>query len=180
MDCSFLTNIAFHCLTLAQAEAPAVEAAGWLSDSWFGIPVKTLLAVFAVLAVLILPFVAGHFLAKSLRMPNFSTRFGWVLLAITASVVVLASKRPGLGVDLSGGTILVYELDPGKLRTLAAEGGQRVISEDLIEPLTRRINPSGTQEIVIRPYGEKQIEIIVPEVDQLEVDRLIRAGSELG
>jgi SecD/SecF fusion protein len=180
MDCSFLTNIAFHCLTLAQAEAPAAEAAGWLSDSLFGIPVKTLLAVFAVLAVLILPFVAGHYLAKSLRMPNFSTRFGWVLLAITASVVVLASKRPGLGVDLSGGTILVYELDPGKLRTLAAEGGQRVISEDLIEPLTRRINPSGTQEIVIRPYGEKQIEIIVPEVDQLEVDRIKSLIEEAG
>jgi SecD/SecF fusion protein len=175
-----LTNIAFHCLTLAQAEAPAAEAAGWLSDSLFGIPVKTLLAVFAVLAVLILPFVAGHYLAKSLRMPNFSTRFGWVLLAITASVVVLASKRPGLGVDLSGGTILVYELDPGKLRTLAAEGGQRVISEDLIEPLTRRINPSGTQEIVIRPYGEKQIEIIVPEVDQLEVDRIKSLIEEAG
>jgi SecD/SecF fusion protein len=180
MDCSFLTNIAFHCLTLAQADAPAVEAAGWLSDSLFGIPVKTLLVVVAVLAVLVLPFVLGHFLAKSLRMPNYSTRFAWVLLAITASVVVLATNRPGLGVDLRGGTILVYELDPGKLRTLAAEGGQRVISEDLIEPLTRRINPSGTQEIVIRPYGEKQIEIIVPAVDQLEVDRIKSLIEEAG
>ena len=180
MDCSFLTNIAFHCLTLAQAEAPAVEAAGWLSDSLFGIPIKTLLVVVAVLAVLILPFVVGHFLAKSLRMPNYATRFGWVLLAITASVVVLATNRPGLGVDLRGGTILVYELDPGKLKALAAEGGQRVISEDLIEPLTRRINPSGTQEIVIRPYGEKQIEIIVPAVDQLEVDRIKSLIEEAG
>ena len=26
MDCSFFTNIAFQCLTLAQAEAPVVEA----------------------------------------------------------------------------------------------------------------------------------------------------------
>ena len=38
MDCSFLTNIAFHCLTLAQNEAPVVETS-WLDDVWFGIPV---------------------------------------------------------------------------------------------------------------------------------------------
>jgi len=179
MDCSFLTNIAFHCLTLAQAEAPAVEA-NWLDDTWFGIPVRSLIALAVVLAVLILPFVVGNFLAKWLRMPTASARFGWVLMAITASVVVLANKRPGYGVDLSGGTILVYELNPEKLKSLADAGGQRVVSEDLIEPLTRRINPSGTQEIVLRPYGEKQIEIIVPEVDQLEVDRIKGLVEEAG
>ena len=141
---------------------------------------RSLVALVVVLAVLILPFVVGHFLSKWLRMPSFATRFGWVLLAITASVVVLANKLPGLGVDLSGGTILVYELNPKKLKDLADQGGQRVISEDLIEPLTRRINPSGTQEIVLRPYGEKQIEIIVPEVDQLEVDRIKGLVEEAG
>ena len=179
MDCSFLTNIAFHCLTLAQNEAPVVETS-WLDDVWFGIPVRSLIALVVVLAVLILPFVAGNFLSKSLRMPTSGTRFGWVLLAITASVVVLVNKLPGLGVDLSGGTILVYELNPEKLKSLADAGGQRVVSEDLIEPLTRRINPSGTQEIVLRPYGEKQIEIIVPEVDQLEVDRIKGLVEEAG
>ncbi len=179
MDCSFLTNIAFHCLTLAQAEASVVETS-WLDDVWFGIPVRSLIALVVVLAVLILPFIAGNFLSKSLRMPTSGTRFGWVLLALTASVVVLVNKLPGLGVDLSGGTILVYELNPEKLKSLADAGGQRVVSEDLIEPLTRRINPSGTQEIVLRPYGEKQIEIIVPEVDQLEVDRIKGLVEEAG
>ena len=179
MDCSFLTNIAFHCLTLAQTEAPVVETS-WLDDVWFGIPVRSLIALVVVLAVLILPFIAGNFLSKSLRMPTSGTRFGWVLLALTASVVVLVNKLPGLGVDLSGGTILVYELNPEKLKSLADAGGQRVVSEDLIEPLTRRINPSGTQEIVLRPYGEKQIEIIVPEVDQLEVDRIKGLVEEAG
>ena len=57
---------------------------------------------------------------------------------------------------------------------------KRIKSEDLIEPLTRRINPSGTQEIVIRPYGDSQIEIIVPEVDQREVDRIKRLVEEAG
>ncbi|MDB4695128.1 protein translocase subunit SecD [bacterium] len=179
MDCSFLTNIALSCLTLAQTEAPVVETSS-PEAALFGIPVRSLVALAVVLGVLILPFVVGNFLSKSLRMPNYATRFGWVLLAMTASVVVLANKLPGLGVDLSGGTILVYELNPEKLKALAEQGGQRVISEDLIEPLTRRINPSGTQEIVLRPYGEKQIEIIVPEVDQLEVDRIKGLVEEAG
>jgi len=171
MDCSFLTHIAFNGLTLAQADA---------SSGLFGISWSQWGALAVVAAVLILPFVIGNVLAKSLKMPNYGTRLGWVLLAVAASAVVLANKRPGLGVDLSGGTILVYELNPEQLRNLVEQGGQRIKSEDLIEPLTRRINPSGTQEIVIRPYGEKQIEIIVPEVDQLEVDRIKKLIEEAG
>ena len=171
MDCSFFTNTTLDCLTLAQTSAGAVSS---------GISWSQYLAVFVALAVLILPFVVGNFLAKAMKMPNYGTRFGWILLAIAASAVVLLNKLPGLGVDLRGGTILVYEIDPGKLSAVEAEGGQRIISEDLVEPLTRRINPSGTQEIVIRPYGESQIEIIVPEVDQREVDRIKKLVEEAG
>ncbi len=138
-------------------------------------------AVAVALAVLILPFVIGNFLAKSMKMPSYGTRFGWILLAVIASTVVLAKTRPGLGVDLRGGTILVYEMDPSKLNAGGGEDvAQQITSEDLVEPLTRRINPSGTQEIVIRPYGESQIEIIVPEVDQREVDRIKGLVEEAG
>ncbi len=157
-------------LTFAQTQAGTVgRGVSW--DQWFAIAVA--------LAVLILPFVVGSFLAKTFRMPNYGTRFGWILLAIVASTVVLLNKLPGLGIDLRGGTILVYEMDPGKLRG-QGNTGQPISSQDLVEPLTRRINPSGTQEIVIRPYGESQIEIIVPEVDQREVDRIKRKVEEAG
>lgn len=161
---------------LAQTQADgAVDTAdeGGISWAQYG-------AVVVALAVLVLPFVVGNYLAKSLKMPAYATRFGWVLLAIAASSVVLAKNRPGLGVDLRGGTILVYEMDPGKLGTADENGVQNITSEDLVEPLTRRINPSGTQEIVIRPYGESQIEIIVPEVDQREVDRIKGLVEEAG
>ncbi len=184
MDCSFLTNsilpsMLFDGLHLAQAQT----GAGTVSR---GISLEQYIAVGIALAVLILPFVIGNFLAKTVKMPNYGTRFGWILLAVIASVVVLSipkqdgSHGPGLGVDLRGGTILVYEIDPSKLISAEAEGGQRIKSEDLIEPLTRRINPSGTQEIVIRPYGDTQIEIIVPEVDQREVDRIKGLVEEAG
>ena len=56
-------------------------------------------------------------------MPNYGTRFGWILLAVIASVVVLMNKLPGLGVDLRGGTILVYEIDPSKNRKSGEDSG---------------------------------------------------------
>jgi SecD/SecF fusion protein len=153
---------------LAQTQADVVgREVSW--DQW--------LAIAVAMAVLILPFLVGSRLAKWIRMPTYGTRFGWILLAITASTVVLLNRLPGLGIDLRGGTILVYEMDPGKRMT---PEGQAVSSQDLIEPLIRRINPSGTQEIMIRPYGESQIEIIVPEVDQHEVDRIKRKVEEAG
>ncbi|MEM8670809.1 MAG: protein translocase subunit SecD [Planctomycetota bacterium] len=150
------------------------------ADNGEGPSYTQIFSVIAALALLILPFVFGGVLAKSLKMPNYGTRFGWVLLAISASVVVLSLRWPGLGVDLRGGTILVYEIDSDKLSQVEKEGGQRIKSEDLIEPLTRRINPSGTEEIVLRPYGETQIEIIVPAVDQREVDRIKLLVEEAG
>jgi len=168
-----MTTLAFDdfvtdSLLLAQTQAGGVgrEVSG---SQW--------LAVIIALAVLILPFVVGNYLARAIKMPNYGVRFGWILLALTASIVVLTNRMPGLGIDLRGGTILVYEMDPDKTR---GPEGQDISSQDLVEPLTRRINPSGTQEIVIRPYGESQIEIIVPEVDQREVDRIKRKVEEAG
>jgi SecD/SecF fusion protein len=52
--------------------------------------------------------------------------------------------------------------------------------QDLVQALTKRINPSGTKEIVIRPYGERQVEIIIPEVDAAEIDNIKRQISTAG
>ena len=176
MDGSLLTNLITNDLTidlLAQAQTSAGTVGRNVSgNQWF--------ALLIALAVLVVPFFVGNFLAKKFRMPTYGTRFGWVLLAITLSSVVLINRQPGYGVDLLGGTILVYEIDSNKVGETEAESGTAVTSEDLLEPLTRRINPSGTQEIQIRPYGQTQIEIIVPEVQQQEVDRIKSLIEEAG
>ena len=155
---------------------PLAQAA--TDDAERGISWKQYLALGIAIAVLVVPFLLGGFFAKSLKMPNYGTRFGFVLLAVIASIVVLINKRPGLGVDLRGGTILVYEIDPEK--NTADGDGVKIKSEDLIEPLTRRINPAGTREIVLRPYGETEIECIVPEVNQREVDQLKAEIAQAG
>ena len=156
---------------LAQTGAGAVAS---------GISKEQYIAMAVVAALLILPFIIGNFLAKSMKMPDYGTRLGFILFAVATSAVMLFNSLPGLGVDLSGGTILVYEMDPEKTGAREDENGSSITSEDLVEPLTRRINPSGTQEIVIRPYGESQIEIIVPAVEQQEVDRIKKLVEEAG
>ncbi len=174
MDCSFLSDLLLQTMPLAQQ---VTDGAGQAVEDQ-GISWRQIQALAIALAVMVLPFVVGNFLAKSLKMPNHGIRFGCILLALVASVVVLLTGKIGLGVDLRGGTILVYEIDPGKL-----SGGQNddpVQSKHLVKPLTDRINPSGTQEIVIRPYGESQIEIIVPAVDEREVNRIKRKVEEAG
>lgn len=159
-------------ITLAQTDsAVAGEVRGISADQW--------MVLLVAAAILILPFVFGGWLAKQLKMPGYGTRFGFVLVAIIGSGVTLLNKLPGLGVDLQGGTILVYEIDPEKQKELI-DAGSPISSQDLVEPLTRRINPSGTQEIVIRPYGESQIEIIVPAVDDREVARIKKLVEEAG
>ncbi|QDT09918.1 protein translocase subunit SecD [Stieleria marina] len=201
MDCSFLADwlpafsihgsnmlgaITDFAMPLAQAadnnavlEKVAVTSAG-AAPVEEGISWKQYGALAIALAVMILPFIVGSRLAKMFKMPNYGTRFGFVILAILASVVILVQRLPGLGVDLRGGTILVYEIDPSKNIGVDGDTGTRIKSEDLIEPLTRRINPSGTREIVLRPYGETEIEVIVPEVDQREVDQIKIKMAEAG
>ena len=166
MDCRILTDLPLA--LIAQ------------SDPNEGISSTQIIWIIAALAILIVPFMLGGFLAKRLKMPNLSTQLGFVLLAVIASSAVLANRLPGLGVDLRGGTIIVYEIDPTKSDP-DSEGGSPVKSKDLIGPLTKRINPSGTREIVLRPYGDTQIEVIVPEVDQREVAQIeVDAGRQAG
>ncbi|WP_164103105.1 protein translocase subunit SecD [Candidatus Laterigemmans baculatus] len=137
-----------------------------------------------VIAVLVVPFLIGSFLARRLRMPLYGFRIGAILFAVTAAGAVLAFGQLDWGVDLRGGTILVYELAADATIQQPTEGEDPLQAEvgaaDVIPALINRINPSGTQEIVIRPYGERQIEIIIPDVDAAGVEfvkrQIVQAG----
>jgi SecD/SecF fusion protein len=191
MDCFLLAdslNLLITSLATSVTDFAGVLPLAQADVDGEGISWSQYAAVAIALAVMILPFIVGGFLAKKSRMPDYGTRFGFIILAIVASAVVLSIPRgsenerrrgPGLGVDLRGGTILVYEIDPSKNRQQDGTG-KLVVAKDLIDSLSDRINPSGTREIVIRPYGDTQIEIIVPEVDQHEVDRIKQLVAEAG
>jgi protein-export membrane protein SecD/preprotein translocase SecF subunit len=100
------------------------------------------------------------------------------------------------GVDLSGGTILVYEIDTRKLteklKTKGKEDGQATSgsvkpddlyqksSSELASALKQRIDPTSTFSIVIRPSGAQgRVEIIIPTGDPEKVRKAELAWKDL-
>jgi SecD/SecF fusion protein len=97
---SWLSNLP---VLLAQADAAAKDGKSALD---------ILLIIAVVLAILIVPFVVGKWIGKWLRMPEHDWKIGLVLLAIVAGGLVAGRGwPPNLGIDLKGGTYLVYEFD---------------------------------------------------------------------
>jgi SecD/SecF fusion protein len=143
-----------------------------------------LIAAAKILIAIPLPVMAGVMLARWLRMKDYGWRLAIIFCSLCMAAVFVTSFPLRLGVDLKGGVILVYEIDQQAVRGEGEEAVQ-VSSGDidwnrLILRLTNRINPSGTKEIVVRRYGDWQIEIIIPDVDPIEVERIKKQISTAG
>ena len=120
------------------------------------------------MATIAVSFFLGGYLGKKLRMPDHGWKIGICLFSLLASAVVVLMGPPlKLGIDLSGGVILVYEVDQ-----TTKKPGEIVDMDKLVAAVSRRVNPGGQKEVTIRKYGVEQIEIIVPEVE--------RSGSASG
>jgi SecD/SecF fusion protein len=52
--------------------------------------------------------------------------------------------------------------------------------DKLVAAVSRRVNPGGQKEVTVRRYGLDQIEVIIPEVEQSEVDLIKRIVSSAG
>jgi len=75
-----------------------------------------------------------------------------------------------LGVDLVGGTILVYEVDESKM-TSEARSAFKV--QHLAEALKRRIDPDDLKNVTVRPTGSgspERVEIILPTGGKHQAD----------
>ncbi|HCP13889.1 MAG TPA: hypothetical protein DIT89_16265, partial [Planctomycetaceae bacterium] len=136
-----------------------------------------------VVALLVLPFVLGNFIAKSLQVPEWSSRIGIVLLtlALGTSPFLMSllrgqplSERFRLGIDLDGGTNMVFQVrGEGKEITPG-------VMDQMVGAVSRRINQSGTEEITVRAVGTDRIEVIVPGEDPQTVDDIKRRITRLG
>ncbi len=106
-------------------------------------------------------------------------RFGWKIgLIIGATLIGLAcmwppSKKLKLGIDLSGGTILVYEVERENLPA-------NFNMDELITALKKRADPEGVKEIPIRKIGGNRIEIILPQASNEEVEDVKKMLTDVG
>ncbi|MBI3463175.1 MAG: protein translocase subunit SecD [Planctomycetes bacterium] len=138
-----------------------------------------LLASGGILAGAILSFVAGYFIARSLRMPDHGWKIGLVLCAVVVGgLLTWAGWPPRLGIDLSGGVTLIYEIDTEQQEV--ARALDNTTMGKLAGAISRRVDPKGLEEITIRPYGENQIQIVVPNADEADVRRIETKVSRQG
>lgn len=150
---------------LAQVTEDA--SAVWWNESW---------AVWGLtLAIILVPTVLAWLVTRRLRAGSLWGRLSVVLVALAAGIVVtVLGWPPRMGIDLKGGVILVYEIDSAK----QPDGG--VSMDKLVAAVSRRVNPGGQKEVTVRQYGTNQLEVIVPEVDQAEVEFIKRIVSSAG
>lgn len=130
------------------------------------------LAILALVVFLSMAF--GTWVGPLLRMPEASWKFTVVALAVLFALSLMWLRwPPKLGIDLNGGTILVYELDKQDKATIFSEGGSSEgLMKRLIAAITKRVDPAGVKLVTIRSIGKDAIEVIVPEVDPTEVAML--------
>ncbi|MGO9465398.1 MAG: protein translocase subunit SecD [Isosphaeraceae bacterium] len=106
-------------------------------------------------------------------------RYAWKIGLIVGSTLLgLLSMWPPaqklkLGIDLSGGTILVYEV----VRENLPPGFNM---DELISALKKRADPEGVKEIPIRKIGGNRIEIILPQASNEEVEDVKKMLVDVG
>ncbi len=69
---------------------------------------------------------------------------------------------------------------PAEYRFGIASQGTAIDMDKLVAAVSRRVNPGGQKEVTVRRFGLDQLEVIVPEVDQSEVDLIKKTVSSAG
>ena len=150
-----------------------------------------------VLAVVAISFGAGRWVSRSLRMPSHDWKIAlMVFCVLIGTTVTWLGWPPILGIDLSGGVRLVYAIDRGrdetptttaddkdkdKAKADAPRQTARTIKVgDMIGPVSLRLNPGGQKEIIVRTYGQDEIEIVIPKADPIEIERIKEIVSTSG
>ena len=82
------------------------------------------------------------------------------------------SGAVNLGIDLSGGTILVYQV--------AQPTPPGFQMDKMIAALNRRINPAGVTDVTIRALGRNRVEITLPHASAQDVERYQRVLTSVG
>lgn len=174
---------------LAQADGAGTAADATMSAAPEASSAFGWIALLVLAGVIIVPFALGQFLERLLRLKDVGFRIGVVLFTLTIGLgpfvtnyVRTGSFTQGVlkfGIDLAGGTNLVYLADVEQARRL----GKRVDSETMdrmVAAVRNRVAPTGTEEVTVRKVGDDRIEVIVPGADQEKTERVKRQIVNLG
>jgi SecD/SecF fusion protein len=141
---------------------------------WYQNP--TILALLGIVAAIFVSVFAGKTLSRMFRTPELSGRIGLVTWCVLASLIIVNTKQLKFGVDLRGGVTIIGQMNeqPGVPRQ------DRVTIQKIIPILKERIDPSGVREIVIRALGNDKMEVIIPDVEKEEAERIWKRLTSAG
>ncbi len=125
------------------AQTPGVKPeVSWYNTGWF---------MFVLLVVLVsLSIFLGRVISKALRLSDYSGKLALIFGCIFIATLVVATKwPPKFGIDLRGGINLVGSLNLDALESEAQQFGKKTQAKDIVPILVRRVDPSGTREIMI-------------------------------
>jgi SecD/SecF fusion protein len=148
------------------AQAAAAQAAAETPAAPQGS--ATLLHLLVAVAVVVGSFVLGNFIARRLRMPDYAFKIGLVLFTLSASLVInVMGWPPKRGIDLSGGVVLIYEVE----RTTSGS------MEAAVTRLNEQLAADGGEKLTAQPISSDRLEITLPDVSA--GTRVERAVAEL-
>ena len=109
-------------------------------------------------------------------MNKYYGKLALILFSTVVGILAIWPPKEKLktGIDLSGGTILVYEVK----RESTASGNVNL--DELITALKRRINPQGVEDMAIRKVGNDRIEIVLPKKTTDEVNSIKEKLTNVG
>lgn len=151
----------------------------------------TFLTFLYVAAYFVVPFGAGVLLSRLFKVRDFATKIGLVLFTIGFFIAPFINQKVRhpelswkeaisaalpLGIDLAGGTNLIYQVVEKENAPLTPE-----LMDRMVAAVSRRINPSGAEEVTVRRVGTDRIEVIIPGANPAIVedkkDKMTRLGT---
>src|SRR5687768_4529730 len=97
---------------------------------------------------------------------NVGRQVALIAVLLITSLVLIFVLPLRMGLDLAGGTRLVYEfdIDDARAKGIVAEGEtDDEILQQQIEIIRNRIDPQGVKEPILRKVGRNRIEISLPK-----------------
>ncbi|MBR5626916.1 MAG: hypothetical protein IKW74_04770, partial [Thermoguttaceae bacterium] len=137
--------------------------------------------IIIVVLIIVIAYLLARYFAKRWRMLDHQTGYFIILFcffgALISTVLGIVNKRIQLGIDLRGGSVLVYSVSP-------MEGDKTVSDkqmEDLLKAIKGRVDPSGVKEISIQALGgNKEVKVMIPGADEAELARIKRIINASG
>ena len=138
----------------------------WYDNPW--------IIVLMMIALAVVPYIVGRFVSSVSKSEDTTWRTWIVLFSISAAALVVVTKwPPNLDIDLAGGTKMEFQILPN-------DDGTTYDENRLVNAVSKRADPDGNKQIIVRKTGTDRIEVQIPAINPEEVADIQRRITSAG